>query len=138
MVATALDLPAGQRTFSDVAGDAWYAGAVSAMADMGFLSGYGDGTFRPNDTISCEQMAVILSAVAQWASMEGHDLAQAGLSADEFLAYYDYPVWAQTAVRNLATMEALVDGMAPGESVTREVAAASLCRLMEHIGLLWD
>ena len=138
MVATALDLPAGQRTFSDVAGDAWYAGAVSAMADMGFLSGYGDGTFRPDATITQEQMAVILSAVAQWASMEGYELAQTGLTAQDLLTYYDYADWAQTAARNLGTMEALAGDLAPGDSVTREVAAASLCRLMEHIGLLWD
>ena len=138
MVATALDLPAGQRTFSDVAGDAWYAGAVSAMADMGFLSGYGDGTFRPDATITQEQMAVILSAVAQWASMEGYELAQTGLTAQDLLAYYDYADWAQTAARNLGTMEALAGDLAPGDSVTREVAAASLCQLMEHIGLLWD
>lgn len=139
MVSSALDLPSGDwGRFSDVSSGAWYSGAVSAMADMGFFTGFGDGTFRPNDTISYEQMVTALSAVADWASMEGHDLAQQALSAQEWLNYYDYADWAQIPARNLAQMGTLLDGTAPNALVTREMAAVSLCRLMEHIGLIWD
>ncbi len=74
MLANVLDLPEGQNlSFSDVADDAWYNKAVSAMAARGFVSGMGDGTFRPDDTITYEQMVTILSSVAVWASMSAEE-----------------------------------------------------------------
>ena len=75
MLSNVLDLPEGQNlSFSDVADDAWYNKAVSAMAARGFVSGMGDGTFRPDDTITYEQMTTILSSVAVWASMSAEEL----------------------------------------------------------------
>ena len=46
--------------FSDVAGEAWYTKAVRWAASQGIVSGYGDGTFGPNDPITREQLAVML------------------------------------------------------------------------------
>lgn len=50
----------GTGKFTDVPDDAWYAAAVNAMADSGILSGYGDGTFRPNQNITVGELSVIL------------------------------------------------------------------------------
>ena len=47
-------------TFSDVAGEAWYTEAVRWAASQGIVSGYGNGTFGPNDPITREQLAVML------------------------------------------------------------------------------
>ena len=52
---------------------------------MGFLTGYGDGTFGPEDPLTYEQLVTALSAVAAWASMDGYALAQEGLNIDEEL-----------------------------------------------------
>ncbi len=140
LVSSALDLPAKEGgKFSDVAADAWYAAPISAMTGMGFLSGRGDGTFGPDDTITYQEMLTVLSQVAAWASMDGYDLAKASLLPEELLEYYDYAEWARVPARNLDALEALVDGgPAPTDPVTREVAAATLCRLMESIHLIWD
>lgn len=46
--------------FSDVADEAWYAGAVRWAAGRGIAGGYGDGRFGPNDPITREQLAVML------------------------------------------------------------------------------
>ena len=46
--------------FSDVAGDAWYAGAVHWAVSQGIAGGYGDGSFGPDDRITREQLAVML------------------------------------------------------------------------------
>ena len=46
--------------FSDVAGGVWYAEAVRWAASQGIVSGYGNGTFGPNDPITREQLAVML------------------------------------------------------------------------------
>ena len=46
--------------FSDVAGEAWYAEAVRWATSQGIVSGYGGGRFGPNDSITREQLAVML------------------------------------------------------------------------------
>lgn len=139
MLATALNLPAGERlTFSDVSGTAWYAGAVTAVAQMGFLSGYGDGTFGPEDPLTHEQLAAALSAVAAWASMDGYALAQDFLNIEEELTYWDWADWARIPARNLAELGALPEGLEPAAAADRGTAAGMLCRLMEGIGLIWD
>ena len=53
--------------FADVAADAWYADGVNAMAAKGFFAGDGSA-FRPEDTITYEEMVTVLSSVAAWAS----------------------------------------------------------------------
>ncbi len=46
--------------FSDVTDDAWYAEAASWASNLGIVRGYGDGTFGAGDSVTREQMAVIL------------------------------------------------------------------------------
>ena len=139
LVASALDLPAGKNSqFSDVTADSWYGGAVSALADMGFLSGRDDGTFGPNETICYQEMVTVLSKVAAWASIDGYSLEQEPLLLEEAVVYRDFATWAQIPARNLDVLEALVGGLAPTDPGTREVAAGMLCRLMENICLIWN
>ena len=138
LVASALDLPAGKvGQFSDVQEDQWFAAPVSAMTDMGFLSGRGDGTFGPNDTITYQEMVTVLSNVAAWTSMDGYDLNNSDLLPEELVEYYDWAEWARVPARNLDALEALTGELAPTDLVTREIAAATLCRLMESIHLIW-
>ena len=78
---SALNLRApSQSYFSDVPEDAWYADGVNAMAAKGFFAGDGS-TFRPEDTITYEEMVTVLSSAAAWASLDGYELAQKNLSA---------------------------------------------------------
>ena len=139
LVASALDLPAGKvGQFSDVQENQWFAAPVSAMTDMGFLSGRGDGTFGPNDTITYQEMVTVLSNVAAWTSMDGYDLNNSDLLPEELVEYYDWAEWARVPARNLDALEALTGELAPTDLVTREIAAATLCRLMESTHLIWN
>lgn len=140
MLSAALDLPAPQKApaFSDVKAYDWYADAVAAMAAQGCIAGFGDGSFRPDDTITYEQMVTILSSVAAWCSMEGYELAQEGVPIGEWLDYYHFSEWAQTPARALNKLGALVGGLAPTDPADRQTAAGMLCTLMENIHLLWD
>jgi hypothetical protein len=59
------NLENGQKTtgmagFSDVAADAWYADAVIWASEKKIVSGYGNGKFGAGDSITREQLAVIL------------------------------------------------------------------------------
>ena len=47
-------------SFTDVADDTWYADAVSWASENAFVSGYGDGTYGPENPVSREQIAAIL------------------------------------------------------------------------------
>ena len=140
MVAQALNLPASESalTFTDVTADAWYAGAVSAMAARGFVAGDDDGAFRPDSTITYQEIVTILSSVSAWASMDGYELSQEGLPAAQYADYYQFDDWARAAARSLGELGALVGDLAPTDNATREVAAGMLCTLMERISLIWD
>jgi hypothetical protein len=45
--------------FTDVSADAWYNNAISTLAKAGALSGYEDGTFRPNQPITRAELVKI-------------------------------------------------------------------------------
>lgn len=140
MTASALNLPASAGKpgrFSDVPDSAWYAGAVNAMANMGFVSGSG-GAFRPGQAITYQEMVSILSRVAAWVSMDGYDLDGQLLTSEEAEKYSDFASWAQAPARNLDELNALAGDLAPTDPGTREVAAAMLCRLMERTHLIWN
>lgn len=46
--------------FRDVAPDAWYAEAVNWAVWQGYMSGYGAGSFGPNDALTREQLVTVL------------------------------------------------------------------------------
>ena len=50
----------GAPEFSDVAGNAWYARAVLWAVSRSIVSGYGNGSFGPDDPVTREQLAVML------------------------------------------------------------------------------
>ncbi len=52
--------------FDDVAAGAWYTDAIIWAADSGIIEGCGDGTFRPNDDITREQLASMLYRYAKY------------------------------------------------------------------------
>jgi hypothetical protein len=52
------------RPFADVTQDAWYHEAVYQVYSAGIVSGVTDSSFLPNDPITREQMAVMLSNAA--------------------------------------------------------------------------
>ena len=52
--------PAVSGSFADVSDNAWYAGAVNWAGNAGIVAGYADGMFGPNNSITREQLAVIL------------------------------------------------------------------------------
>ena len=51
---------AGEHNFPDVRGGDWFNSAVAWAAANKVVDGYGDGRFGPNDSVTLEQIAVIL------------------------------------------------------------------------------
>ena len=59
LLTSALDLPASEHHFTDVAGTTHEAG-IAAVTTGGIAKGYPDGTFRPQAALSRGQMATLL------------------------------------------------------------------------------
>ena len=49
------------NAYSDVSDTAWYSTAVSTLSKMGVISGYPDGTFRPNAPITRAEFAAMIA-----------------------------------------------------------------------------
>lgn len=64
--------------FPDVAEDAWYAPAVCVAWSYRYVSGYGDGSFRPDRPITLAEASKILSVAFSLAPLEIPDLTVLG------------------------------------------------------------
>ena len=80
--------------FEDVASGSWYYDAVNWAAAQNIVTGYGDGTFGPEEDITREQMAAILYRYAQY--KEYISVEKGDLSA--FTDGDTVSDWAQTAM----------------------------------------
>ena len=127
--------PSSGSAFSDAAEGAWYADAVSWAAENDIVGGYGGGLFGPDDSITREQLAVILYRFALY---KGYDLS-AGEDFD--LSAYadagDVSEWAIPAMQ-WACGAGIINGdgegsLAPQGEATRAQVAAMLMRFIESV-----
>ena len=113
--------------FADV-DDEWYATAVNWAANVGVAGGYEDGTFKPNDAITREQLAAILM---NYAACIGQDVSNRA----DLTSYTDQPsTWAEETMQ-WAVAEGLISGVTadtlqPQGSATRAQVAAILQRFL--------
>ena len=68
------------QAFTDVAGTEYYAEAAGALNEAGILTGYSDGTFRAEKTITRAEMAAVICRMMSLSPEEGgtsfHDVPQ--------------------------------------------------------------
>lgn len=60
----------GKSLFTDVSKDAYYNHAVIWANEKGIVEGYDDGTFRPNQNITREQLAAVFYRYAQYKGLD--------------------------------------------------------------------
>ena len=61
VIAKLLNLPVGDENFEDVPKDHMYAKYIAACKQAGIISGYKDGTFKPNKLITRAEVTVIIN-----------------------------------------------------------------------------
>ena len=66
----------GSADFTDVPQGEWYSKAVSWAAEEKIVNGMGDGTFRPNNQITREQLATILFRYVKLTEMDPPERAE--------------------------------------------------------------
>ncbi|CAG7650793.1 hypothetical protein PAESOLCIP111_06177 [Paenibacillus solanacearum] len=144
MTVRALGLRSGvstQRAYRDVAASDWFADSVSLASAFGLIGGYEDGTFRPNQSITRSEAAVILTRAADVAKLNKElpaNKADGQLSGFNDAA--DIADWAKASVALLVN-KGILQGdeqqhIAPQAAVTRAQAAVMLKRLLQQAGLI--
>lgn len=85
----------GENIFSDVTADAWYYDYVVGSIQYGWINGYEDGTFRPNNTITRSEVTAIVnrmlgrSADKVFVDHHADELTQFSDVPGSYWAYYE-------------------------------------------------
>ena len=126
----------GVNPFSDVQDGKWYTSGVLWAASKEIVSGFPNGTFAPDDSITREQMA---SLIMRYATYKGIELVQ-GASLDSFVDADKVQGWSKEAVA-WAVAAGIISGnkqgdvytLAPQASATRAQVASILMRFIENV-----
>ena len=121
------------KRFADVSAGAYYAKAVAWASDKGIVAGYSETQFGPEDTITREQLAVILN---RYATYKGHNTSKTA----DLAAFQDadqISEWARVPVQWANVMK-LLNGrtsttLAPKGSATRAEVAKILVTFLDTV-----
>ncbi|MGN7764705.1 S-layer homology domain-containing protein [Paenibacillus sp. 22594] len=121
-------------TFSDVGANAWYTDAVKTAAAAGLITGYTDGSFKPNSPITRQEMATILSKAMKYT---GKSLNADPAALAKFSDASGLPAWSRAAVAEIAA-EGIIQGrpdgsFAPQVLATRAEAATMLEKTLKSL-----
>ena len=115
------------NSFPDVNKDDWFNITVSSLANMGALSGYEDGTFRPNEPISRAELAAMAVRFYDTFEAEYEEGTFLDVEGDEW--YAD----AIAAAAELGILGGYPDGtVRPNNNITRAETCAIVNRVLER------
>lgn len=140
LLARALKLPTDNTgissPFQDVTEDKWYASDITAVYAAGIVTGVADGKFAPMQTITREQMAVMLSrAMSALSLQDSENETKRAATLGIFGDLQQVSDWALGAVQEVAAYK-LMHGrggnrFAPKATATRAEAATVIYRLLQ-------
>ena len=143
IIIRALGLPAGlgESEFTDVAQSDWYCGYVGTAVQYGIITGYQDGTFRPQDNITCEQA---MTMVARAMAITELDYTLTVSEIEQLLAGYsdmaDASAYARESIAaclKTGVIYACDDyTLVAKEYITRAEVAVMVQRLLQQSGLI--
>ncbi|QDH20311.1 S-layer homology domain-containing protein [Saccharibacillus brassicae] len=133
LIARALDLDSAKpNPFRDIDARRAYAPAIAAVFEAGIAGGRSRDTFGPEDTLSREEMAVMLMNAYRFRA--GREASSAGKRAD-FKDVDDVGKWAQesvSAAKNLGLMQGRGgDRFMPQATVSRAETAQAVSLLLD-------
>ncbi len=112
--------------FSDINEGMWYAEAVNTLAGVGIISGYTDGTFKPNQPITREEYVTLLVRYSKVEIIGAHGFND--VSADGWATKY-----IATAYSN-GFIEGYGDGSFRGKNnITRAESIVSTNRMLNRV-----
>lgn len=116
--------------FSDVPAGKWYTEPVKFCVDKGFVSGYKDGTFKPNQHITRGEFAVIMNKFCYDRGLFTEDSTRTGVIHEDVLPgkWYTQPVI--NCIRNDIMSGYSSTKFGVNEKLTREQAAVIFAKAM--------
>lgn len=123
----------GTNPFTDVPNGQWYTNAVIWANENNVVTGYGNGKFGTNDSVTREQIATIM---CRYAKQQGVNVAKT-CSLAHFTDGAKVSSWADEAMR-WANSIGLITGrtattLAPQNTATRAEVATILMRMCENV-----
>ena len=110
--------------YYDVAATSWYNTAVSTLSSMGIITGYPDGTFRPDAPITRAEMAKIISLFAKLDKSESRFSDIAGHWAEAYIKLAAGNGW----------IAGYPDGtFGPQRNITRAETATMINRVLDRV-----
>lgn len=118
--------------FSDVEAGSWYYNAIGWASENGIISGYGDGTARPDSEITREEMCALTERFVKFTGYDIESGEKRSFSDEEEISD-----WAKSSV-SFCSERGIIMGrangsFAPHDSATRAENAALIERLIEKI-----
>ncbi|TDQ36130.1 S-layer homology domain-containing protein [Aureibacillus halotolerans] len=125
--------------FKDVSGDEWFVTGLDAAVRTGIITGYEDSTFRPNEQVTREEAAVMISRALSYVGYDEEKLNDA-VSATTFGDYANVGAWAQADL-DLAVQAGILGGFpdgtfAPQEDTERDEIASILKRFLSFVNFI--
>ncbi|OPA73508.1 hypothetical protein BVG16_28165 [Paenibacillus selenitireducens] len=123
-----------ETVYSDVAANAWYYESIETLRQLHMINGFGDGTFRPNDPVTREQMVVIAMNALQTLSLIPDNIAASG---EKFADDAAISGWAKDAVNKARGMN-LASGtgqnrFVPKQSSNRADTAVFIWKMLQQL-----
>lgn len=128
--------PAAYRGgFSDVKESDWFASHVQAAVDAGIFSGYPDGTFKPDQVISRQELAVVTGKAAiETGVVEQQRMAKFVMEKSDYADKEAVPAWAAHQVAWLEAQGVFSDfigaSFEPVKTVNRAEAATVIYKTL--------
>lgn len=121
--------------FTDVSSSQHYAGYVNALKAAGIMNGYEDGTFRPDQAVTREEMVAIIMKAYNYATGETVAVESGSGAFKDIHLVSGYAVDSLKAAASLGIVEGNAGGnFEPKSLFTRAQMAKVLVKLMEKTG----
>ncbi|GAA0383353.1 hypothetical protein GCM10008933_13140 [Paenibacillus motobuensis] len=122
-----------KSAYSDVGTEAWYSKDVAVLNKLAIINGFSDGTFRPNDPVTREQMVVIVMNALRSLEL----LPNSSGTAEKFTDDETISSWAKDSV-NMARELKLVSGTGqnrfmPKQPTNRADTAVFIWKMLQQL-----
>jgi len=109
--------------FTDLPSEGWQYAPLAAAVERGYIKGYEDGSIRPDEPVTRQELAVMLDGIMG---------LETGDTLKTFADEAEFPEWSRVSIRDVAShgiMGGYQDGtFGPTRRVTRAEAVVSLDR----------
>lgn len=126
--------------FTDVKAGSWCYGAVAAAYKYGIVSGYGDGTFKPESKITRQEAMAMIARAMKVAGMDTA-ITDGAVTAElfKFIDGKNFSAWARQSAAAVIRSGLVVGSegyVRPEKNITRAETAVIVRRLLVKAGLI--